>query len=263
MPSNDTSVPTRSGTGRRLLGLGLAGVAAGAVVGVTAGGVRRLRESARQHAHDLDHRATVGEGPGEPLRLLVVGDSAARGFGLQDPVDALPQQLARRLAAATGRRVEAMTTATDGHRTREVVAEQLPLVRAARPDAVVVLVGVNDAVAGTRRADLAACTAQMLSGLATASQGAVTVLLTCPDLSRAPGAPPPLRRVLGWRCRRVAAIQQDVASNLGVTTVSLPDVARHHYGLDGFHPGVSAHAVMAERAADALLEAARDVLVGT
>lgn len=263
MPSNDTSAASASRPGRRLLGLGLAGVAAGALVGLTAGGVRRLRESARDHAHDLDHRATIGEGLGEPLRLLVIGDSAARGFGLQDPADALPQQIARRLAVATGRRVEAMTTATDGHRTREVVAEQLPLVRAARPDAVVVLVGVNDAVAGTRRADLSTGTAQMLSGLATASQGAVTVLLTCPNLSRAPGPPLPLRRVLGWRCRRVATIQQDVASNLGVTTVALPDVERHHYGPDGFHPGAAGHAAMADAATDALLAAARDVLVGS
>lgn len=231
-----------------------------AVAGVTAARVRRLRRSAAAHAHDLDHRAVVGSGPGEPVRLLVLGDSAARGYGLEEAAQAYPQQVARQLAAATGRRVDVRATATDGHRTADVLAEQLPLVRAARPDAVVVSVGVNDAVRGTRGTALRAATRALLAGVLADSDGAVVVLVTCPDLAAAPGPPWPVGPLLGRRCGHVRRVQAAMAEALDVPTVALPAPGRDLFGVDGFHPGAAGHAAMAERTVAAVLAVAVDRL---
>lgn len=234
-----------------------------AVAGVTATRVRRLRRSAAAHAHELDHRAVLGSGPGEPVRLLVLGDSAARGYGLEDAAQAYPQQVARQLAAATGRRVDVRATATDGHRTADVVVEQLPLVRAARADAVVVSVGVNDAVRGTRGADLRMATRALLAGVLADADGAVVVLVTCPDLAAAPGLPWPVGPLLGRRCRHVGRVQAAVAGDLDVPTVVLPRPGRDLFGADGFHPGAAGHAAMADRTVAALLAVAVDRLDDT
>ncbi len=207
------------------------------------------------HAHDLDHTAIVGEGRGEgvdePVRLLVLGDSAARGYGLREVADTFPHQLAGRLAAATGRRVHVTSLATDGHRTADLLADQLPRVRAARPDAVVVSVGVNDAIRMTSRGELATATRALFARLraahgAHAAGGPAVVFVTCPDLGAAPGFPRPLNLAVGWRCRRVARVQQAVAREMDVPTIRLPRPDATMFGADGFHPGAVGHAAMAD-----------------
>lgn len=216
--------------------------------------VRRLRRSAGRHAHDLERTATVGvggDGAGEagavPVRLVVLGDSAARGYGLQVATEAFPQLLAGHVGRALGRSVAVTSLATDGHRTVDVAAMQAedPVVLDA--DVVVVSVGVNDAIRLTRRRALASATRHLLDAVtAAAPVGAAVVLVPCPDLSAAPGFPPPLGWLVGWRCRRVERAQVRVAADAGVPTVRLPRPDATMFGDDGFHPGVSGHVAMAE-----------------
>lgn len=239
----------------RLLVAGATVLAGAAVIRI-----QRLRRTAGHHAHDLERTATVGQGPGDPVRLLVLGDSAARGYGLTDPASAFPQQLARRLAGAVGRRVAVTSLATDGHRTAEVLAEQVPLARAVRPDVVVVSVGVNDAIRRTPRGDLATATDDLLSGVAAAADGAVVAFVPCPDLSAAPGFGWPLAGVVGWACRRVARVQQRVAAGHALAIVPLPRPDATMFGADGLHPGAAGHAAMAREVVDGLLARADAVL---
>lgn len=235
---------------------GAVGLALGVVSTTTLVRLRSLRRSAAVHAHDLDHTAIVGEGMGEevdePVRLLVLGDSAARGYGLREVADTFPHQLAGRLAAATGRRVHVTSLATDGHRTLDLLTDQAPRVRTARPDAVVVSVGVNDAIRMTPRDELETATRALFERLRAAhgghaaDGGPAVVFVTCPDLGAAPGFPRPLNLAVGWRCRRVARVQQVVAREMDVPTIRLPRPDATMFGADGFHPGAAGHAAMAE-----------------
>ncbi len=239
---------------------GVLGAGTTMLVGATVVRIQRMRRTAQEHAHDLERSATVGEGLGEPVRLLVLGDSAARGYGLTDAATAFPQQVARGLAAATGRRVAVTSLATDGHRTADVRTEQVPLVRAADPDVVVVSVGVNDAIGRVPPDEVRASTTALLDAVEDAGDGALVAFVPCPDLGAAPGFGWPLARLVGWSCRRVARAQRRAAAGRDLVVVPLPRPDATMFGGDGFHPGETGHAAMARLVVEALLDHAAEVL---
>ncbi|MEU8664107.1 GDSL-type esterase/lipase family protein, partial [Actinoplanes philippinensis] len=86
-------------------------------------------------------------GPGPVLRLALLGDSSAAGFGAPDHATALAGQLATALGASLGRAV-AWRVAARGGATARTVTTLLPHLTdpgtGRRPDVVVIAVGVND-----------------------------------------------------------------------------------------------------------------------
>ncbi|WP_052666625.1 GDSL-type esterase/lipase family protein [Nitriliruptor alkaliphilus] len=233
------------------------GVASGLVLMVTAvaarrtaGQIRAMREAGL--SVPALHHDVLLPGRGHPLRLTVIGDSAAAGHGLPDADAGLARQVGRRLAARTGRPVEVASLAVDGATTADVAEGQVPAI-GGDADVVLVGVGVNDAVRGRSKARVRAATEALLADVAVTAPGAVVALLTCPDLASAPGMPTVLRPVLGRSCRRVAAAQRAAAASAGAVTVGadghLPTAA---FGPDGFHPGPLGIAVLADRVDSAL-----------
>lgn len=235
----------------RTLGLGLTGL--GLVAAVEAAAVQRVRRGG--DPGERDHAHAVGEGIGEPLVLVLLGDSAVDGYGLAS-AQALPRQLAARVARATGRRVRVRSVAVSGATTSDVAAFQLPLLRAADGvDAVLVGVGVNDVLRRTRAGELEEATRQLVHGLRAAAPGAALAVATCPDLSRAPGLGPVLRRVVGLRCRRVAGLQHAVLEEHGVPAVDLEGVPpAAMFGPDGLHPGATGITALADVAVGTLVD---------
>jgi lysophospholipase L1-like esterase len=248
--SPPTSSPVR---GSRLA---LTGAIVGVVVGGLAAGRVALDVAAARRAgrawREFDHRATV---PGEPpaLRLVVLGDSAAAGHGLSDAIEALPWQLGSRLARRTGRAVEVAGHARSGADTDDVAA-QVPQVTGA--EAVVIGVGVNDALAPRRRiGDVHAGTARLLDAVRARAPRARVVLLACPDLGDAPGVPRALRPVVRWRCRAVAGAQTRAAAGAGVSVVAVDGpLPAGVFGADGLHPSAAAVERLAELTLPALVE---------
>lgn len=228
------------------------------MLGLTVVGVRAIRTvrhlqstgaTVRPLAHDVD---LPGRFP--PRWLVVLGDSAAAGHGVSDADAALARRLGHALVAEDGRATAVCSVAVDGATTADVLATQ---VEAARGAEVVVLgVGVNDAVHPGRSLDGAAVTLRTLLDQvrAAALPDARIVLLSCPDLSRAPGLPAILRPWVGRRCRSLAARQAAVASDLDIRVVSADrtHVSRELFGADGFHPGDLGHAELAVRVLAAL-----------
>lgn len=218
--------------------------------------IARLRREAPRHLQQLDHDTAVGEGLGEPLELVVLGDSAADGYGNRDIREAYPHQVASRLSVAAGRRVRVRSLAVSGATTADVTDDQVFQLRDTAPDVVVVAVGVNDAIRRTRARDVESATRALLQRLDEVVPEALVVLVGAPDLSTAPGIPWPLRDLLGWRCRTVTDRQGRVAEELGVPFVrygGAPDVEM--YGPDGFHPGPAGQAAAADLTVDVLMGA--------
>lgn len=201
-----------------------------------------------------DHAAMVGTGLGEPLRLVLLGDSAVDGYGLTAEAS-LPRQVAARLASRTGRRVGVRSLAVSGATSADVAASQVPLLRAAGAlDAVVVGIGVNDALRRTSAAAVTTATHEILDGLAGVAPSAALAFVPCHDLTEAPGLGPVLRRVLGWRCRAVLRAQRRVLADRGVpVAISDRRAPAAMFGDDGLHPGASGIEVIASLVVGALM----------
>jgi lysophospholipase L1-like esterase len=209
--------------------------------------VRRMRLAGRRVAplaHDVD---LPGRFP--PRWLVVLGDSAAAGHGIPDPELALPRRLGATLVARDGRATAVRSVAVDGATTASVAREQASA--ATDAEVVVVGVGVNDAVRPRQPLeDVEVATRDLLLRvLAMTSPTGTVVLLSCPDLSAAPGLPRAVRGWVGRRCRAVAAVQREVAAELGIPVVDATreDVSAELFGDDGFHPGPAAVDLLVDR----------------
>jgi lysophospholipase L1-like esterase len=239
-------MPSERGVGQavaRTAALAAVGLLLGAVVTSAHALVRiRRRRSHGATVGALDHDVDL---PGHvpPRWLTVLGDSAAAGHGLADADDALGRRVGRGLVALDGRATAVRCAARDGATTADVLATQLEAARDA--EVVLIGVGVNDALCRERSVeDSAAHLRALVREVRTrAVTNAQVVLLSCPDLSCAPGLPPVLRPVLGRRCRALALAQQRVASELGVPVVRADRSAMSPelFGADGFHPGSRGH----------------------
>lgn len=113
--------------------------------------VQVLRAAHRKDLPSLqnqDPSGRFGDNLAPPLRIVVLGDSSVTAPGVE-PLDAAwPRRIALRLAERY--RVELLSVAVGGSKTRDVIANQLGPAIAAAPDIAFVSVGANDALRATQ-----------------------------------------------------------------------------------------------------------------
>ncbi|KWF21611.1 SGNH/GDSL hydrolase family protein [Burkholderia pseudomultivorans] len=195
----------------------------------------------------------AGEGP--PLRVLVLGDSAAAGVGVATQADALAGQLARALAAT--HRVSWKLLARTGLTTQDLV-DWLAAEPAEPFDAAVTSLGVNDVTGGVSPARWLAAQAALVGLLAARFEVGHAVLSAVPPMERFPALPQPLAWYLGQRAKRLNAALAGWAETQPHCTflqVALP-LERHLMAADGFHPAAAACAAWAGQVAAALRQRA-------
>ncbi|WP_375383780.1 SGNH/GDSL hydrolase family protein [uncultured Microbacterium sp.] len=245
-----------------------AGVATVAAVGITvlAGGSllrrqaaiarRRIGKPLGEQAPDAD-RIWRRAHEGEPIELLMVGDSIAAGLGAERRKDTLGGRLAKGLAHRTHRPVRLRTAAVVGSETSKLGAQLDALPDDYRPDVAVIVVGGNDI---THRVPVSVSIAHLERAIARLQErGTAVVVGTCPDLGALRPVPQPLRSLGARLSRQLAAAQAEAASRAGARAVDLrravgavfisqPD---EMFSLDRFHPSALGY----RRTADALLPA--------
>jgi lysophospholipase L1-like esterase len=203
----------------------------------------------------------------EPLRLAILGDSSAAGFGADLPEQAPGGALALALASATGRTVMVRSAAFVGAQSSHLAAQAdhvLDVGSAGPPDLAVIIIGANDVTHGVRPQDAAAALGAVLERFA--AQGIDTVVGTCPDLGTIRPIPHPLRLVCRHWSRSLARHQGEVAQAHGVRAVAMghllgPEFAANPhemFGPDRFHPSAAGYAAAARALLPALLDAARE-----
>jgi lysophospholipase L1-like esterase len=235
-----------------------ASVGAGCLVAATAGvlGVEvylALNHDFLPTSPALEIGGTFGPSDGPRVSFVVLGDSTAAGVGAGSAARAYPTLLADALARA-GYRVELVGLGVSGARVADLVSDQVPRAVAADPDLVFIGIGANDATHFTRMGDVERDMAAALDSLR-ARTAATVVVAGAPDM-RAALFLEPLRTIVGWRGRRVAATIEEVARDRGVATVPLAertgpyfvDDPEEHYSADDFHPSAAGY----ERWADAI-----------
>jgi lysophospholipase L1-like esterase len=199
---------------------------------------------------------------GNPLRLLMVGDSIAAGLGATKPKHTLGARLAKALAGQSGRAVQLRTAAVVGSESSMLESQLDSLPLGYRPDIAVIVVGGNDVTHRVRTARSAADLGAAITRLR--SLGAEVVVATCPDLGVLRTVPQPLRSVGHRTSRRLAAAQARTALANGARPVSLGDnlgplfraQPEDMFAEDRFHPSSLGY----RRAAKVLLPAVLEAL---
>ena len=199
-------------------------------------------------------QGNAGEGP--PLRLLIVGDSAAAGVGVSHQQDALLGQVVLRLSRRY--RVEFDLQAKTGFTTADIL-RRLGDMPARAYDVALTSLGVNDVLALTAR-DTWLERQRRLRRLFREKFGVrFTVISGLPPVHSFPALPQPLRRHLGSRATEFnEAITEAVAGEQDVRLINLRfEADANMMASDGFHPGAPIYSEWAERAASCILS--RDI----
>lgn len=192
----------------------------------------------------------VGEGP--PLKLLIVGDSAAAGVGVERQDDALLGQVVSRLASRY--RVEFELQAKTGFTTADIL-RRLDEMAAQDFDVALTSLGVNDVLALTGRAAWLARQAQLRQVLREKFGVRLLILSGLPPVHSFPALPQPLRWHLGSRATEFNDhLAAAVAAEPDARMVNLRfEADAGMMASDGFHPGPPIYSEWAERAAQCIL----------
>ncbi len=154
---------------------------------------------------------------GPELTLVMVGDSTAAGVGASETAGTVGGRLAAGLAAST-HRVRLSSVAVSGSRAADL-GPQVSRALLARPDLAVILIGANDATHTTGLRSVRRNVADAVRRLRAA--GVAVVLGGCPDMGAARAFPQPLRLVVAWQGRRVAAAELAVGRDAGAQVVDI------------------------------------------
>ncbi|MBB6628642.1 SGNH/GDSL hydrolase family protein [Nocardioides sp. KIGAM211] len=225
-----------------------AGLAGGGVLYAAREFLHRQGEAARRVVgHGLGEVAPDADGRykkkyGDPVELLLLGDSIAAGLGADLPQETLGGRLAGRLAKATRRTVHLTTAARVGSESSMLGAQLDGLAPSYRPHVAVIVVGGNDV---THRVPLTESVRHLEDAVTRLRErGAAVVVGTCPDLGALRPVPQPLRSLGSRASRQLARAQEAAAVRSGAHAVSLAHVVGpffitnpdEMFSLDRFHP---------------------------
>lgn len=179
--------------------------------------------------------------PGPPLRLAVLGDSGAAGYGAAVAAETFGAFLATGLADLAKRPVALECFAAVGAQTTDL-EEQISRALSGAPDVCAIIIGTNDV---THRVHPATSVRALRAGVERLRSAEAQVIVgTCPDLGTIRPVAHPLRLVARTWSRRLAAAQAIAVVKGGGLAVSLATILGPEFeaapmdmfGPDQFHP---------------------------
>jgi len=232
-------------------GLSLLG---GALYGLLAGEAKLARRAIGEASGEPppDPTGWYGRGrPGPALKVALLGDSGAAGYGVDLVVDTPGAHLATGLARAADRRVHLRAYAGVGAQSSDL-GGQVERAVPTDPDLAVILIGVNDITHQVRPASSVRNLAEAVQRLRDAD--AAVLVGTCPDLGTVRPIPPPLKQLARVWSRRLAAAQAIAVVEQGGRTVSLGAILGPEFdaapallfGPDRFHPSADGYRALAD-----------------
>ncbi|WP_426241836.1 SGNH/GDSL hydrolase family protein [Nocardioides sp. LHG3406-4] len=238
------SAAAYGGGGLSVLGAGL--------YGVLAAEAKLARKAiGRTNLEPPDSTGWYGRGrPGPAIKIALLGDSSAAGYGVDRVEDTPGAHLASGVAAAADRRVYLRHVAVVGAKSTQL-EEQVDRVLPMAADVAVILVGVNDVTHKLLPSQSVRYLGEAVRRLV---EGGTAVLVgTCPDLGTIRPIAQPLRRVAREWSRRLAAAQAITVVDAGGRTVSLGSILGPEFdaapalffGPDRFHPSADGYRSLA------------------
>jgi lysophospholipase L1-like esterase len=190
----------------------------------------------------------------ESIRYLALGDSYTIGTGLKDEAQNFPSLLAERLRQETGIDVALTNLGVNGYTTTDLIREELPVARSARPDIVTILIGANDVVQGSNDTTYRARLTQIYDAVKRLGpQAGRVAAVSIPDFSPLPGAAAfGSRSHLRARIDAFNDVARKEATTRGFAYVDITEISRESnrsdtwLASDGLHPGPSQHRAFAD-----------------
>lgn len=256
-------IAARAAYGGGLGAVGLAGVGLSAWALLRGEAAVARRVVGEPFGDGPEDSGLYGAAPGEPIDILVLGDSTAKGMGADTPTQTVGAIIATATAAIAGRPVRLTNVAVVGASSTDLGGQvDSALLAVPRPAVALIMIGANDVTKSVPRSDavrhLAAAVQQLRE------TGCEVVVGTCPDLGVIEPVPQPLRYLARRWSRDLAAAQTVAVVEQGGRTVSLGDLLGREFeqtpaimfSKDRFHPSAAGYA----RAASALLPSVLDAL---
>jgi lysophospholipase L1-like esterase len=211
----------------------------------------------------------VGPVDGDPLLMVVLGDSSCTGPGLNEAAEIWFHLIASKLAQR-GHRVTIESFAVGGATSASALQTQLPAAEKLNPDLTLIAIGTNDVTHQVPLSTLARNLDAIVGRMSRVSD--LVVVAGIGDLGTVPRLLPPLRQLATRRGRRGDAVQTTVAGRHGAVKADLwgavaaafrsdPSI----FSVDLFHPAAPGHRVWADAAWEALeprLASSRKVVDG-
>lgn len=188
-------------------------------------------------------------GEGEPLQLLIAGDSAAAGMGVDHQQQALSGSLVSALSSR--RAVSWQLLAKSGDASSQLL-DKLLQEPAEAFETVVISIGVNDVIAMVKSAHWVDNLHQLVDLLQGKFAAQRIYFSSIPPMQLFPALPNPLGWWLGLRARQFNALMREVAEQRdGCQFVLIPYPAdRSYIAVDGFHPGPPAYQLWGKHIAE-------------
>ena len=183
--------------------------------------------------------------PGEPLRLLVLGESTVVGVGVDQLQFALVGHLAEALAVHCGRPVAWRACGENGITVEQARQRLLPQVLDQPFDLALLVFGVNDTTHLTSLSRWQTALGDMAQALI--ARDAQVAFSSVPPLQHFTALPWLLRRLLGVRAGLLDARLRQLAGRLGAGHHAVElDFSADYLARDGYHPSRLGYRVWAE-----------------
>ncbi len=244
----------RAAAARKLASAAAYGGGGLSILGASLYGVLRAEAKvARKAIGRLEGRVPDATGwygrgrPGPAIKVALIGDSSAAGYGLRMVEETPGALLGSGLASRANRRVHLGAFCVSGAKSSDLVGQ----VRAALltgPHVAVIMIGANDVTHRMLPSESVRFLSEAVRHLLDAD--VAVVVGTCPDLGTVRPIPQPLRQVARRWSRRLAAAQTIAVVEAGGRTVSLGSILGPEFyaspallfGPDRFHPSAAGYA---------------------
>jgi lysophospholipase L1-like esterase len=250
---------SKASAARKLASAAAYGGGGVSALGAAIYGVLRLEAAIARHTIGAareepppDATGWYGRGrPGPAIKLVLLGDSSAAGYGVERVEEAPGAVLASALAEHADRRVHLRSFAVVGARSSDLVT-QVDRAIATEPDVAIILVGVNDVTHQVLPAQSVRHLSEAVRRLREADSE--VIVGTCPDLGTLKPVAPPLRQVGRAWSRRLATAQTIAVVEQGGRTISLGSILGPEFaaapallfGPDRFHPSAAGYRSVAQ-----------------
>jgi lysophospholipase L1-like esterase len=211
-------------------------------------------------SHDTTWTAQGVDPSKRAIRIAMLGDSTAAGYGAETDRETPAAQLALGISAVARRPVHVTNVAMVGAESYNL-PDQVRELGDARPDLAIIMIGANDVTELTKPAVAVPFLESAVEQLR--EMGAEVVVGTCPDLGTIRPIAQPLRAYVRRLSRQMARAQTVAVVRAGGRTVSLGDLLgplfmdrRELFFTDQFHPSAMGYM----EAAQVVLPSALDAL---